>query len=195
MNKTLKSLTVIGLTAISLMSFTAAVTSENFTAVKEKTKIEWTGRKVGGEHEGIVKLKSGDVTLDGDIITSGTLVMDMTTIKPTDTESKKLTNHIKGEDFFNVKAFPESKLVITGSKAMKDGKLEVTGKMTILGKTNDITFMATNTGKTENYRIYATNISIDRTKYGITYKSSILGDATIKDNFDIKVKLVLKKSE
>ena len=163
MNKTLKSLTVIGLIATSLMSFTAAITSQNYTAVNDKTKIKWIGRKVGGEHEGVVKLKSGDLTMDG-------------------------------EDFFNVKAFPESKLVITGSKALEDGKLEVSGKMTILDKTEDIKFVVANTGKTENFRIFSANISIDRTKFGITYKSSLLGDATIKDNFDIKVKLVVKKS-
>jgi polyisoprenoid-binding protein YceI len=190
----LKLLTVTGLIATSLMSFTAAVTSEKYTAVKEKTKIQWTGKKVGGEHEGIVKLKSGELTMEGDIITAGTLIMDMTTIRPTDTESKKLSNHIRGEDFFNVKAYPESKLVITSSKALEGDKLEITGKMTILDKTQDITFIAVNTAKTENYRFYSSNISIDRTKYGITYKSSLLGDATIRDNFDIKVKLVVKKS-
>lgn len=189
----MKTTSILVLTAFALMSFTAAVMSDSYTILKEKSKIEWKGKKIGGEHVGIVELKSGTFTLEDDLITSGNFVIDMTTIKPTDTDSKKLENHIRSVDFFNVENYPESKLVITGSKALGEDKLEVTGKMTILGKTNDITFTAVNSGKTENFRIYAANITIDRTKYGITYKSSALGNATIYDDFDLKVKIVAKK--
>lgn len=179
--------------ALGLFSFTTAIQSDSYHVLTEKSKVVWVGKKLGGEHTGIVKLKSGSITMDGDVITSGEMVVDMKSIKVTDSESQKLLNHIKGSDFFNVAKHPTSKLIITGSKLVGTDSLKVSGKMTILDKTNPITFYAVNTGKTENFRIYSADLSIDRTKYGITYKSSMLGDATIYDDFDLKIKLALKK--
>ena len=70
----------------------------------------------------------------------------------------------------------------------------MTGDMTILGKTQSLTFTAVNTAKTANYMFYNAKLTIDRTKFGITYKSSLLGDAMIKDNFDLAIKLIAKKN-
>ncbi|MBO6515975.1 MAG: YceI family protein [Bacteroidia bacterium] len=198
MNKKIKNITLLLLAATSLFAFKTATQEETFNVLKDKSKVQWIGRKTGGMHEGVVAIKSGSLTLDGDVITSGTIVVDMTTVRATDTESKKLANHIKSEDFFNVSAYPESKIVITGSKVLGTDslgitKLEVTGNMTILDKTNPITFIARNTGKSDLSRIYRANLTIDRTKYGITYKSSALGNAYIKDNFELKVKIAAKK--
>lgn len=195
-NKNLLFAFLIGFT---LFSFTTAVTNVSYSILTTKSTVTWTGKKPGGEHTGVVNIKSGSLQMDGDLITSGEFVMDMTTIKPTDTESQKLLDHLKGEDFFNVAKYPESKLVITSSKSEgkdKNGNevLEVTGNLTVLGKTNPITFKATNTGKTENYIVYQSNMVIDRTKYGITYKSSLLGDAMIYDDFDLSVKIFGKKN-
>ena len=187
---------IIGFT---LFSFTTAVTSISYSVLTNKSTVTWTGKKPGGEHTGIVNITSGNLEMDGDLITSGEFVMDMTSIKPTDSESQKLLDHLKGEDFFNVAKFPESKLEIISSTSEgkdKNGNevLLVTGSLTVLGKTNPITFKAVNTGKTENYIVYQSNMVIDRTKYGITYKSSLLGDAMIYDDFDLSVKIFGKKN-
>jgi len=180
------------LIALSLNSFTASDTSESFKALTDKSDVVWIARKVGGEHTGTVDLKSGSFEVKDELITSGTFIMDMTTIEMTDTESKKLHNHLRSKDFFHVDVYKESKLVITGSK-MVEGKLMVTGNLTIRDITNPISFEAVNIGKTENFRIYSSTISVDRTKFGIVYRSSAVGDTFIKDFFDIKVKITGEK--
>lgn len=177
---------------IGLLSFTQVEKNDTYNVLTDKSELVWTGRKVGGEHKGTINIKSGSFNVEKDIITSGNFIIDMTTINVTDTENKKLYNHLISEDFFNVAKYPESQLVITGSK--KDGKkLLVTGTMTILDKTNPITFTANQIAKTASILTYTANITIDRTKYGIVYKSSAVGEAMINDEFDIKVKLTGSK--
>lgn len=199
MIKKIKTSAFLAFVALSLFSFTTAITGVDYTVLGAKSSIKWTGYKPGGEHQGIVNIKSGNLTIEDDIIQSGTVVIDMPTIKVTDSESPKLLRHLKSEDFFNVVNYPTSTLVIKSSKSIgvdTVGKhtLEVIADLTILGKTQSITFKAMNTAKTDNYMFYNSNITIDRTKFGITYKSSLLGDAMIKDNFDLVVKLRAKKN-
>ena len=163
MIKKIKTTALFALLGLTLFSFTSAITGTSYTVLTNKSTIHWTGYKPGGEHQGIVKLKSGTLSLDGDLIQSGTIVIDMPTIKVTDSESSKLLNHLKGEDFFNVVKYPTSTLVITSSKSTSQdtsGKhtLEVSGELTILGKTLPITFTAKNTAKTENYMFYYSKI-------------------------------------
>ena len=187
-------LTLLAAFGITLMSFVQDDSSE-YKVRTDKSELQWIGRKMGGEHTGLVGLKSGSFTVKDSVITAGTFVIDMTSISVTDSESKKLLNHVKGVDFFNVDQFKESKLVITGST--KDGKdmLKVSGNLTIVGKTNPITFSAHRIGQTEHYLLYSAVIKIDRTKWGIEYRSSAVGDAFIDDVFDIKVKLTSEKVE
>ncbi len=199
MNKKTKTTTILSLIGLTLLSFTAAVTATDYTVLASKSTVKWTGYKPGGEHQGIVKIKSGTLSMEEDMITSGNIVIDMPTIKVTDSESTKLLNHLKGQDFFNVAKFPTSTLVLTDCKSLSvdsTGKhtLQMTGNMTILGKTQSLTFTAVNTAKTANYMFYNAKLTIDRTKFGITYKSSLLGDAMIKDNFDLAIKLIAKKN-
>ena len=199
MNTKIKTLTVLSIIGLTLMSFTAAITANDYTVLSSKSSVKWTGYKPGGQHKGTVDIKSGSFAIDADIIQSGSVVINMESLKVTDSESTKLYNHLRGEDFFNVKKFKTSTLVIKSSKSVSvdsAGKhtLEVTGDMTILGKTQPITFKAVNTAKTDNYMFYSTNLTIDRTKYGITYKSSLLGDAMINDDFDLAIKIIAKKN-
>ena len=188
-----KKIALVLLSGLALFSFTSVVQTERFDIIPEKSSVKWIGKKLSGEHVGVVDIKSGFIEMDSAVILSGEFVLDMTSIKATDSESKKLHNHLHSEDFFGTTKYPESKLVITGSKPLSDNKLEVTGNLTIKGITKPITFTAKNTGKTASFRIFNADISIDRTIYGITYKSSVFGDAMIMDTFKLKIKITGKK--
>ena len=83
-NKNLKIATVFVL-AVSFMSFTAL--TEKTVNVKD-SKVTWKGYKVTGEHEGTINLKSGTLMFDGDNLTGGKFVMDMTSINTTDLEGE-----------------------------------------------------------------------------------------------------------
>lgn len=163
------------------------------TADPEKTTLSWLGERIGSQHTGSVKLKSGWLVLQDDMITSGEFLIDMTSIVDVDSIQRLIT-HLKSDDFFSVEKFPESKLTILNSGSFKNGSAEVDGSLAIKGISNPIRFRAALQKKTDGTWFYA-NIIIDRTKYDVRYGSGTffdnLGDRTIFDEFKIKVALLV----
>ena len=104
--------------ALALCLVTNAVFAGAGTVDATASSLKWTGYHLAKsyEHFGNISIKSGSLELDGDQITSGTIVVDMNSITNTDVEKEKdnakLVNHLKSDDFFAVSDFPEAKLVI-----------------------------------------------------------------------------------
>jgi polyisoprenoid-binding protein YceI len=159
-----------------------------------KTKLNWKGEKVLGEHSGTIKLKSGWLSLENSRITGGEFLIDMPTIK-TDENSQRLEGHLKSDDFFGVEKFPVSKLVITESTPFDKGNGLVKGSLTIKDVTNPVEFKAS-LQKKDDGQWFFSKIIIDRAKYNIKYGSGSffdnLGDKTIYDEFELKVNLLVK---
>ena len=159
------------------------------------SSIQWTGKKLTGEHNGTIQLKSGSVTSVDGKLTGGEFEMDMNSITNTDLEGEwkaKLEKHLKSDDFFSSEKFPVAKLVITRVEFVKDKTFNVTGKLTIKGITNEITFPATIEIEKNKFAAYA-DFNIDRTKWDIRYGSKVffadIGDKMIYDEFNLKVKI------
>ena len=173
--------------AISFASFTTL--SEKIVNAKD-SKVTWKGYKVTGEHEGTVDLKAGTLTFEGNKLTGGNFVIDMTTIGATDLEGEwkvKLDGHLKSNDFFGVEQHPTATFKITKVEG-KTSPYKVTGDLTIKGITHSKTFDMT----VENNSATAA-LKIDRTKFGIEYNSNSffenLKDKAIYDEFDLNVNL------
>jgi polyisoprenoid-binding protein YceI len=163
---------------------------------EQNSKVTWLAKKVTGEHSGNVKVSNGTLTLDNNVLKGGSFDIDTRTISVTDiTDAEangKLLGHLKSDDFFAVEKFPAAKFVISSAKSTGAGKYEVKGKLTIKGITNEVTFPAT--VKTEGNKVQAdARITVDRTKYGIKFRSKNffenLGDKTISDDFELNVTL------
>ena len=181
------------LTIALFVSATAGAQGKHM-ADNEKTTLQWLGEKVTGQHTGTIRLLSGWLNLADNKIVSGEFLIDMTTIK--DSESnERLEGHLKSDDFFGVAKYPTTKLVITGSDAFDKGTALVRGTLTIKDVTNPIEFKAAMQKNDEGTRFFA-NITIDRTKYNVRYGSGTffdnLGDKTIYDEFKLKVNLLVK---
>jgi len=165
----------------------------------DESSVEWTGRKVTGEHNGTVKLKSGNLEFTKGVLTGGSFSVDMQTIDNSDLSGEwkdKLVGHLKSDDFFGVEKYPTANFVITKVVPQGPGKYKVIGNMTIKEDTNPIQFIV-NTVE-ENGKIYSTaDITLDRSKYNVRYGSGSffddLGDKTIYDEFDLKVNIVSAK--
>ncbi|HSF90018.1 MAG TPA: YceI family protein [Saprospiraceae bacterium] len=160
------------------------------------SKVEWIGRKVTGKHNGTINIKEGVLQIKDGILTGGSFVIDMTSIKVLDMTGEyatKLEGHLKSDDFFAADAYPTSKLVITQANAKGDGKYEVKGDLTIRDVTKQVTFMTQLTPGGKKYKA-TTNITIDRSHYNVKYGSGSffegLGDKTIYDEFDLAITLV-----
>ncbi len=183
-------------TVKSIILLSVVTTSTAFTDATVKTidvassSIEWKGKKVLGSHTGTIKIQEGYLSMDGDKLVGGKVVVDMSSIKVTDLqgESKeKLEGHLKSDDFFGIENHPTSVLNIKGSKKTESGYL-VNGTITIKGITELITF---NLEMKENKAI--AHVKIDRTKFNVRFGSGSffdnLGDNTISDNFELDVEL------
>ena len=160
----------------------------------EKTKVVWTGKKIGSSHTGEIKLKSGQLEIEGDKISGGEFVMDMNSISNSDIKNEeykqKLVGHLKSDDFFGVEKYPTASFSITNATAFKGSMAQVDGKLTIKGNTEPISFNVEKRGD-----VYVANIEIDRSKFDVRFGSKSffnnLGDNVINDIFTLNVELHL----
>ena len=194
------SLTFLLAVAASFAFFAFAPKADVYTVDVTKSAITWEGKKFTGSHSGFVNLTSGTLGFTGKKLTQGGFIANMTTIKTMDGGTKPnagLDKHLKADDFFGVEKFPAANFVI--KKVNGNGaNVSITGDLTIKGITQSVTFPATvvwNADKTVTAT--AEKITIDRTKFGIQFKSksvfSDIGDNFIYDDFTIGVKLVATK--
>lgn len=177
---------------------------KEFKVQASESKVFWTGKKVSGEHTGVISIKNGKIVLDGDTFVSAKINIDMSSIICTDIENvnynQKLVGHLKSDDFFSVGKFPESNFKATQFDAIsgaKSGEVNYTvkGMLSIKGNSHEISFPAKLEVKNNQLLVDAT-LSVDRTKWDIKYGSGSffdgLGDKMIKDKFDLKFQLVSK---
>lgn len=171
----------------------AESTGAEYDMNTEATQINWRGTKPGGEHYGTVSASEGKLMVENGNITGGTFTIDLNSIVCEDLEgdmNARLVGHLKSEDFFYTENYPEAVFEIVSineytGEAPAEGVSpthEITGNLTMRGETKSITFPAM--VKMEGDRVMAkTNeFSIDRTKWGVNFKSKSVF-AEFKDDF------------
>lgn len=189
--KTTKTLALVFL----LSALTSTVFAENLAVNAAKSTVQWTGKKVTGEHTGTISIKDGSLMVEKGKLTGGKIVIDMKSIVDKDLTdpawNAKLIGHLKSDDFFGVETYPTSELVIT-SVAGSPENYTIAGNLTIKGITNPVTFNTTASPDGKNYK---GTITIDRAKYNIKFRSKSffenLGDNLIYDDFTLDFNIQL----
>ena len=106
-----------------------------FHIQKASSTVNWTGKKVLGLHTGSINIESGFLELTDGIITSGEIVIDMTSIVISDIEDPKTNNeflgHLQNDDFFSVDKFKTARLVITSAAQQEAGRVFLNGILII----------------------------------------------------------------
>jgi len=178
-----------------------AVVNNDGTFKVFKSQILWKGYKPTGSHHGSIDLKEGVLTVKDNQLVGGKFVINMTSIKDldmpeTDPYNKKLVTHLKSPDFFDVTKYPTAKFEITAVRPQTENYL-IEGNLTIKDVTKNITFSAMVLNEKDAITFYSNVIKIDRTDFGIKYKSKKffgnLKDKFINDLFDISFKMQAKK--
>lgn len=185
-------------TLLFTLAFTAfSITPEVATVNTSESTITWTAKKVTGQHHGKVPISSATLDYQNGKILGGTFEMDMTSLTVEDItdagSNKRLTDHLKSDDFFSVEKHNKSTFKITEAKTSNGKDYQLTGDLTIKNITKPVTFPATvsvNGGK-----ITATGkLTFDRTHYDIKFRSGSyfenLADKMIYDDVELDVKLV-----
>ena len=141
------------LSIVGLQAQTKSIDASNST-------INWVGKKVTGQHSGEISIKEGTLEFTDGVLSGGSFIIDMTSIKTTDLSGNmagKLDGHLKSDDFFGVASFPTATLLIT-DVTPKDGSYTVTADLTIKETTAPVTFV---TNVTPNEA--TADITVDRT--------------------------------
>ena len=161
----------------------------------EKSVILWWGSKPTGVHNGTIGFKDGYINIEGGSIANAKVSIDMSTIKVVDMNAEKnakLENHLKTGDFFQIDLFPLASFELTTIDGA-DSALKVSGNLIIKDSTKNISFSAVSMTTDSSIHLVSDSFTIDRTKWGITYKSNSifdnLGEKFIDDQVGIKLEI------
>lgn len=160
-----------------LVSTHFSYSQTQLNVVTVDSKVMWTGTKVVGFHQGLVKMKSGFVLIKDQRLTRGEFVIDMNSITCTDipdsdlVPKRKLENHLKGEDFFDVARFPTASFKIVEVREHPDNPVKylVLGDLTIKGITKRWKIEVEPTTQTDKLFIAQAEIRFDRQQFGVSY--------------------------
>lgn len=190
----IKSALAFSVAIFMVLAFTNPAKDETFKVDTQASSIDWIGRNITRQHTGKIKISSGDLLVNGNAIKGGSFVMDMTSMN---SDSEKLTGHLKTDDFFSVEKNPTSKFVITKVTGAGKDRINVIGDLTIKGITKSISFPASVKKEGNAIVAVAKNVMIDRSKFDVRYGSKSffndIGDKAIEDNFELGINLVAKK--
>ena len=190
-----------------LSSTAQTTTSKRLQVNTADSKVNWIGKKVGGEHNGYVKLSGGEIIVDKNEITGGSFTIDFNSIVNLDLKDEgmngRLVGHLKSADFFDVAKYPTGTFVITKvskAKAPAAGAARAThtleGNLTIKGIAKKISFDASINLLNGKLSASAGPFTLDRTQWGVNYQSKSifaeLKDQFIYDDMTLSIELVSK---
>ena len=142
-------------------------------------------------YNGRVQFYNGRLSTVNNQITGGEFTIDMTTIdNEPNSDAKGPIEHLRDEDFFDVKKFPTAHLKITDAEYIpKENRHKFTADFTIKGVTQQQEFWGVADASTNTI---STVFRIDRTRWGITYNHK-LKDKAISDAIEFEVTLIFKE--
>lgn len=187
-------------TLLVVLTSSSLAQTEKANVDLQKSSVEWTGKKLTGEHYGTVLLRAASLSFKEKRLVGGEFEIDMASIACTDIadpkSNKRLVDHLKSDDFFAVSKFPVSKFVITKVENSVENKYDLTGDLTIKGITHPVKFPVTLVVNGKTTTALAT-IVFDRSKYDVKFGSQSffenLGDKMVYDDIELKVQLIFER--
>lgn len=152
------------------------------------SKIEFTGSKVTGKHDGGFKQFTGIIDLVNSKAEESTVSVDIE-MASVYSDADGLTDHLKTGDFFEVAKYPKSTFVST--KIVPDaskgaGSYMITGDLEMRGVKKSVTFPASISINDDAVAV-KTEFAINRKDFGIVYAGK--ADDLIRDEVVIKLDL------
>jgi polyisoprenoid-binding protein YceI len=169
---------------------------ETFIVDTSNSHAVWTGKRLTGFHQGDILISKGSLTIIDGIIDEGNFTFDISSIKVNDIQDQRLNNqlkeHLLSDDFFGADKFPFAVFTIKSALPDDEGNYSIDGDLTIKGITNPLEFDSFVEINKNSLKATA-EIIVDRTKYGIRFRSDKffknLGDLIIYDNFTLNLEL------
>jgi polyisoprenoid-binding protein YceI len=132
-----------------------------------RSSVSFVGRKLTADHEGGFEGLQGTAQLKGYRPQSLKVTIQTTTLS---SDHPKLTNHLKGADFFNTEKYPTARFTSTKIRPGGEGVAThtITGELSMLAVTKRITFPATIV-VTDAGATGLAEFKINRKDFGIVY--------------------------
>ncbi|WP_234111029.1 YceI family protein [Chryseobacterium sp. R2A-55] len=182
---------------VSLFCFSVLLFSQSrkITSAEIRWKAYKTLKTESMSHFGTVKLKSGNLTFNGNELTGGSFVIDMNTVDAEDMngnpkQKKFLENHLKSDDFFDTEKFPVAVFQIKSVKKIpdKNNRFQIGGILNIKGISKNILFPATVVESNGAIIITSAQFTFNRKHFGLKY--NIFEDMLISDEVEMNVKIM-----
>ena len=167
---------------------TAAGTT-SAAVIKEKSKIEFVGAKVTRDHHGQFKAFDGSIDYASGQPSRIAFDIDLNSVE---TDTEKLTGHLKSADFFDVAKYPKATFVSTSVTPAPAGAPNgathvLKGTLDLHGVRKDLEIPVVAHQSPEGVHT-TSEFTINRHDWGISYKGA--ADDLIKDNVLIKLELM-----
>jgi len=185
-----KSKAVVSNTNTSVRSAPAVkpANGEAVAITAENSRIEFTGSKVTGKHDGGFKAFTGNIDLVNGRPEESRVSFEID-VKSVFTDADGLTKHLQTGDFFDVEKFPKASFTSTGivpDAAKGAGNYTVTGDLALRGVTKTVTFPAKIAVDADKVSVESEFV-INRKDFGIVYAGQ--ADDLIRDDVVIRLNL------
>lgn len=141
-----------------------AAAAKAYAITPENSKVEFTGSKVTGKHDGGFKQFAGEIHTAGNTVSHAKVTIQTDSLF---SDNDRLTGHLKSPDFFDTAKHPTAVFETTNiSGTGADAK--VTGNLTLHGVTKQITFPANIEVKDDAVTVKA-DFSIKRFDFDMKY--------------------------
>ncbi len=165
--------------------------------------VNWSGKKsIGDAHQGTITVEKGTLSVNNNQLIGGKIILDMNSLSVTDIqdvgERRDLESHLKDSDFFEADKYPKAEFVILQVIPSNTPAFNwlVVGELTMKGKTNAVNIPVKMTIDGDKLRAESPTFPINRTQWGVNFRSGILGttkDKLIDDNVLLSLILQAKK--
>lgn len=164
-------LLVAALIACTFTKAQSIFSTNEFPIDTSKSVLKWHGSSLFqiNDHDGIVQFKKGYLKVENGKLWGGSFEVDMTTIVADDDgPNSGLANHLKNEDFFDVKKYPTAWLSIQKVRTVENGQYEIEANLSIKGIVKPVLFYATLEEVNKRWHL-VTKFIIDRSRWNIVY--------------------------
>ncbi|MBS1550027.1 MAG: YceI family protein [Bacteroidetes bacterium] len=188
-------------TVLSLVFISGLVFGQANKKISNST-ITWKAYKALNadalSHYGTVQLKAGNiVTNANNEIINGNFIIDLNTILADDMKGNKkmklmLENHLKSDDFFDVKKFPTAFFKLTSVKPNADNKYNYTfsGTLSIRNISKPISFPVSVVNDGNITIVNSALFTFNRKDYDLNY--NVFEDMILKNDVEMTVKFIAK---
>jgi polyisoprenoid-binding protein YceI len=164
----------------------------------EHSIVHWLGTRIGGHHEGTVRIANGHLTRDETGITGGAFTVnmrsiDVTDIPPHEVEARRnLLHHLAHEEFFGVERFPTARFVVTDVAGISADVYTVSGNLAVRDSVHSVSFEASVPVMTSDRVRALANFSIDRRRWGVEFDglTSLLRNAIVHNEIGLTIRIL-----